>query len=403
MTPLFSRAALGAVIAVAAMSFAAAIVLSLAGDALGIRRSAGADGYSASAIGHKGLVQLLGKLDIPVVVSRSNSAERAQHGLLIIAEPAAGDDTARARLHDVLTSAAISLVVLPKWSGSVERGGAWLRSAHLVSPEEIAPVITALALDRSASLVRGAAALDWVSEPRGTPPVIREPQLLTTGGLTAMVADRSGNQLLGRVERDGGVLYVLSDPDALSNAGLRTPANARFMVELIDRLRAGGPVVIDETLHGYVRKPSLVHALLRFPLVLATVQMLVIAVFAVWAAIVRFGPRRAAPPPFAPGKDFLIRNTAALLHGGGHHAHALARYLALSVAAVRLALHAPALAAPAMTAWLERVRLVRGGRISLVELEREVAAAVAPARVVELADQVFRWRMEMTHGIDSRS
>jgi hypothetical protein len=114
--------------------------------------------------------------------------------------------------------------------------------------------------------------------------------------------------------------------------------------------------------------------------------------------MVRFGPRRAAPPPIAPGKDFLIRNTAALLHHGGHHAHALRRYLALSVAAVRHALHAPALPPGAMTAWLERVRAVRGGRIALSALERDVETADAPARVIEVAGAVYRWRMELTHG-----
>jgi hypothetical protein len=61
------------------------------------------------------------------------------------------------------------------------------------------------------------------------------------------------------------------------------------------------------------------------------------------------------------------------------------------------------LAPAAMTAWLERVRAVRGGTISLVELAQAVAAAATPVRVVEVADQVFRWRMEMTHGTDSRS
>ena len=85
------------------------------------------------------------------------------------------------------------------------------------------------------------------------------------------------------------------------------------------------------------------------------------------------------------------------------HAHALKRYLQLNVLAVRHALHAPSLAPAAMTAWLERVRALRGGSISLVEIEREVEAADTPARVVEVADRVFRWRMEMTDGADSRS
>jgi len=41
-----------------------------------------------------------------------------------------------------------------------------------------------------------------------------------------------------------------------------------------------------------------------------------------------------------------------------------------------------------MTAWLERVRGVRGGTISLVSIEQAVETADTPARVVEVADLV---------------
>ena len=399
----FSRTTLIVVIAVAAVSLGVAVALTIVGDELGDKRSAGVDGYSVSAIGHKGLVRLLEKLDVPVVVSRSNSGDKARHGLLIIAEPTVTDDASRERLTRLAASAPNTLVVLPKWFGSAERGKAWLSDARLLPVDEVTPVIDALELEHTATIERAHASRGWVADPGFTRPVIREPQLIATEGLGAIVADPAGNQLLGQTPRNGGTLTVLADPDVLSNFGLRSADNARFAIDLIDELRHDGLVVIDETMHGYAQQPSLVRTLFRFPLVLATLQVLVCAVLVVWAAMVRFGPRRAAPPPIAPGKDFLIRNTAALLHYGGHHAHALQRYLQLTVLAVRHALHAPALGPAAMTAWLERVRGVRGGQISLVGLERAVEEAATPARVVEVADQVFRWRMEMTHGTDSRS
>jgi uncharacterized protein DUF4350 len=399
----FSRTTLIVVIAVAAVSLGIAVALTIVGDDLGERRSAGVDGYSVSAIGHMGLVRLLEKLDVPVVVSRSDSGDKAKHGLLIIAEPAVADEASRERLARLVASAPTTLVVLPKWFGSAERGKIWIEDARLLPIDEITPVFDALALDKSATIERAHAPISWAAPAGVTRPVIREPQLIATEGLDAIVADPAGNQLLGRTEREGRTLTVLADPDVLNNFGLRSADNARFTINLIDELRHDGPVVIDETMHGYAQQPSLVRTLFRFPLVLATLQVLVCAVLVVWAAMVRFGPRREAPPPIAPGKDFLIRNTAALLHYGGHHAHALKRYLQLSIAAVRHALHAPALAPAAMTAWLERVRAVRGGKISLASLEQAVEAADTPARVVEVADQVFRWRMEMTHGTDSRS
>lgn len=398
MTAPLSRTAAIAVISVIAVSLATAAALTVLGDDVA-RGSAGVDSYSMSAIGHRGLVQLLEKLDIPVVVSRGDSAARAARGLLVIAEPAVGDDASRSRLIALLDDAPRVLLVLPKWYGSVERGKRWIRDVALLPGDEVEGVLHAAGV---AGSIRRAGPDDQLA-PGSTRPVVRQPQLIASDTLSEIVADRGDERLLGRIDRSGTALYVLSDPDVINNAGLRHPENARFIVELIDGLRDGGAVVIDETLHGYARAPSLSRALLGFPLVLATLQGLLCAALAVWAAMVRFGPRRAAPPPIAPGKDFLIRNTAALLHYGGHHGHALRRYLALTVAAVRHALHAPALPPAAMTDWLERVRAVRGGRISLIELERAVDDAASPARVVELADEVFRWRMEMTHGADDRS
>lgn len=403
MTHPFSRTTLIAVIGVAAVSLGVAVTLAVVGDDLSGKRSAGADGYSLSAIGHNGLVRLLEALDVPVVVSRSNSGDKARNGLLIVAEPTVTDAASRERLTSLVASAPRTLVVLPKWYGSVERGKIWLEDAGLIPVEEVAPVTEALGLEGAAIQRRQAPAV-WTTESGLVRPVIREPQVIATDGLEDMMRDAHGNVLLGSTTtEDDGELYVLADPDVLNNFGLHTADNARFAVELIDRLRRGGPVVLDETMHGYAQQPSLLRTLLRFPLVLATMQVLVCALLVVWAAMVRFGPRREAPPPIAPGKDFLVRNTAALLHYGGHHAHALRRYLQLTVAAVRHALHAPSLAPAAMTVWLEKVRRVRGGQISLVELERAVETADTPARVVEVADQVFRWRTEMIDGADSRS
>src|SRR6185295_10839854 len=355
-----------------------------------------------SAIGHRGLVRLLEKLDVPVVVSRNDSAARAEHGLLIIAEPVVTDGASRARLAALVGAARRVLVVLPKWYGSLERGKRWIDDAHLLPLRDVTAVLEALDLADHAEIHRAPIPVGDAA-PGGKRPVIREPQLIASSELSEILADLDGDRLLGKVERGDTALYVLSDPDVLSNFGLRRAENARFAFRLIDGLRDGGPVVIDETMHGYAHTPSLLHTLFEFPLVLATLQVLVCAVLLVWAAMVRFGPRREAPPPLAPGKDFLIRNTAALLHYGGHHAHALRRYLALTTAAVRHALHAPSLPPTAMTAWLERVRTARGGKISLGELEQAVETADSPAQVVEVADQVFRWRTEMTHGTERRS
>jgi hypothetical protein len=209
---------------------------------------------------------------------------------------------------------------------------------------------------------------------------------------------------------DDTELWILTDPGVINNVGLRTTDNAQFTIALLDHLRQGGPVVFDEVVHGFEQAPSLSRALLQFPLVLATLTAALCAILLLWAAVGRFGPPRAVPPAVPSGKDFLIRHTAALLHGGGHDVHALRRYLATTIQSVRHSLHAPRdLDQNALRTWLERVRQSRGGTIPLPELEREVADLAGAhgrgtgKRVVEVSARIHRWRLEMTHGHHNRT
>ncbi len=396
------------VVGVVAVSLAAAAGLTLFDEDLDSTKSAGADTFSLSAIGHRGLVDLLTKLDIPVVVSRADSAAKAANGVLVIAEPTLTDDASRRRFEALVAGSRRVLIVLPKWYGQVEQGRVWVDEVQLIPANEVQPVLDSLeisgSLERLQQPLRPGA---WIADDTlelGHQPLIREPQLVHSDGLADGLIAPDGSTLLGRlVTGQDTIHWLLTDPDILSNFGLRTPENAAVTIALLEDLRAGGPVVIDETLHGYARQPSLVRTMFQFPLVIGTLQVLACALLAVWAAMVRFGPRKWAPPPIAPGKDYLIKNTAALLVYCGHHQGSLRRYLQLAVTDVRHRLHAPSLVPTAMTAWLEGVRQRRGGTVSLLELETAVDTADSPERMVEVADRVYRWRKEMIDGSDSRT
>lgn len=384
---------------VVALSLATTIGLVLFGDDLGGPPDAGTDAYSRSALGHHGLVALLERAGIPVVISQARSAGRAGHGLLVLAEPSAvGDDGAR-RLSQLVLAAPRVLVVLPKWWGtaSPEHPG-WLDGVELLPADEVTDVLAALGFDRG-SLGRAAAPLvsDGVAIRHAPQSVASDP---TWDHPDLAVGDRAFI-----LEQPYGTtaLTLITDPDLLNNHGLDEAGNAARIVALIDRLRAGGPVVFDEVIHGHAREPGLWALLFRYPLVLATMQALLVAFALGLAARGRFGPPAAVPPPIAAGKDFLIAHTATLLRHGGHDAAMLRRYLVGTVAQVRTALHAPReLTGAALAAWLERIGLARQVTVPLSELEREVATVEADRahvkRAAAIAVRIHRWRQEMTLG-----
>jgi hypothetical protein len=403
VTNPFSKTTLWVVIGVAIVSLTVTVVLTIVGGDPE-HATAGPNGYSRSAIGHRALIELLEKLDVPVVVSRDASPLKAAHGLLVLAEPQLGDDKTD-RLGQLISSAQGNvLLVLPKWHGYAQAGEPWIDTAELEATDDVEKVAAAAGLE-TAKIERPFGAVRWRASEELVVPIVDKPQTIATSLVEGVVDDRIDHVLLGRFDHAGKTVWVLADPDVFSNFGLRHPENAQLAIRLIDRLRGDGPVVFDETVHGYAEAPSLLRVLFSFPIVLATIQVLICGLLAVWAAMVRFGPRRAAPPPLSPGKDFLIANTAALLRYGGHHVDALRSYFTASVADVKRALNAPAnLNGGALSAWLERIRAVRAGTISLPDLEHDVmSGSPAPQRVVELADRIYRWRMEMMHGSRNRS
>jgi hypothetical protein len=389
VTNPFGRGVTIALAGIAGLSLVGAVLLAIFGGELGERPSAGADGYSRSAIGHAGLIAALERLGVPVVRSRHDSAVKARGGLLIIAEPIVDPGTpAHAEaLAAMVADADRVLVVLPKWVGTqdpVRR--TWIADADLLPVEEVAPVLAAL--DIEAEVRRPAEAL----------PGLPAPQLLE--GDVQTYAGRGAHSLIAAVD---DAVWLVADPDLMNNHGLGRADNASTIIGLIEILRAGGPVVFDETLHGFRVETSPFRALFVPPLVFATLAALAAAALLLWAAMGRFGAPEPTAAAIAPGKDYLIRNTAALLRFGGHDAHALRRYLATAVAAVRQALHAPDLDDAALRAWLERLRADRGGAVPLAELERDVEALAAtrrpPARrVLDTAARIHRWRKELTHG-----
>ncbi len=405
----FSRRALVWLVSISVASFATWLVVGLIAPEPTEVDSAKADAYSRSAIGHRAFVELMRAQDVPVMVSRFDSGTRAgDQALLVVAEPRLDADTpARTRkLQQMLRSARRTLLVLPKWQGQEDdQHPGWLGRAELVPPTAVARALQDADIPASYALPAG----DGVLSCEGVPanPTLQRPQLLrpTSDQLTPLITCAGGWLLAEREDALGGTVWILSDPDVLANHGLGDGDNATVAWAVLGYARRPGQtVVLDETLHGHERAPSLWRELFTFPLAVASVQGAFVVAFLVWAGLGRFGAPLPAPSPLSAGKGVLVENTAALLRLGGHSAYTLGRYLESLKHEVARTLHAPAGLAPAEL----RDRLRRLGRRrrvteDLAALETSVTRlreerAPAPAAVLAIARRVHRWRQEMLGG-----
>jgi hypothetical protein len=407
----FSRRTVFWLIAVTVVSFGCAIGFAIFSEEVSTESGAGSHSFSRSAIGHKGIVELLRDHDIPVLVSEHGTAGKAKDSALVVAEPVLfeAEGNRAADLAAMVAAAPRALVVLPKWYGSPDpRDPDRIDSVALLPEDEVQPILDVFPV--GGGVVRPAARASVAWQASGLPidvapaPDLVGPQLMTSDAIQPVLWTEDGT-LLGIVDFDGTELWILSDPDLLSNHGLLRGDNATLALAVLDAVRgARGAVVFDETMHGFKSEPSLWRVLFEFPLVLATIQAMLAALLLLWAATGRFGKPVVAPPVIAPGKEFLIDNTAALLRFGGHAGHALRRYLQTTVQEVARLLHAPTgMDLNATARWLEQVAETRRVPIRLVDLEREVGEAgqarrERERRVVDTARRIYRWRQEMTHG-----
>ncbi|MGC3997610.1 MAG: hypothetical protein QM767_09005 [Anaeromyxobacter sp.] len=202
-------------------------------------------------------------------------------------------------------------------------------------------------------------------------------------------------------------VLVVADPDLIAHHGLGEGRNAEIAVGALLRLaRPGEAVVVDEILHGHEAQPSVAAEVFAFPLVLTTLQALGTALLLCGAAVAGFGRPRRAADGLAPGKTFLVENTAELLHAGGHVAEALTAYLRAAREEVLARVHPPPGESP--DAWLRRVEATRGQEGALAALEARVARLRRRRHGLEheairTARDIHRWREELTDGADWRS
>lgn len=412
---VMKRSTLRWIVGIGVVSFLGALLLSVFGPDMAPVRSDGNSSYSSSAIGHLAFAELLTRLDVPVISSRYGSAGRAgQRGVLVIAEPQdcpPGSPRAEA-LDEMLETAHNVLLVLPKWeAGQKGAPDGRVETIQLRPPraaqDPLAPLLEGVV--RRYPIVAGAP-LRPTRDTLGFQATLPLPvlQLVISAELEPLVSDSRGI-LLGAIVRDGTRVLVLSDPDVLCNAGLHLGDNAPFAIAAIEELRpSGGVVVIDETIHGFEREPSIWRELFSFPLVLFIAHGALLVALLLWAGMGRFGAPQREGLARAPGRQSLVGNTAELLRYRGQVGSALTKYYRGALTDARRALRAPTgLTQAELLDWLERMSERRGttdqvGALRKLVASREAAGSSA-AHMLAVAGRIHRWRTEILHGPASRT
>ena len=404
-TTVFSpRVILGWIAAVAA-TFALSIYLMAFGGGDTSRNAVGPSAFSRSAIGYAGLAELIGRLGITVVKGRSGDAREIGPGkLLIVAEPPLA--TAEEQGRFAFADADRVLVILPKWRGYRSRSHAgWIEDAALW-PTGVADqaIVKSGATGATARVVRPER---WTTNALGASPQLDAlVQVVRGGDLRPIVA--AGDQVLvgERIDR-GRRIWILSDPDMLSNQGAADGGQRRIRNPARQRI-AGAPGrgrFRRALVRGY-RAPSAnpLTLMFQFPFVIVTVQVMAAAALLLWATMARFGLPEPVSALLDAGKQGLVRNAANLLRYSGRPEIIVASYVRSTIRGTARQLRSPpGLDWRGLVAWLARVGTARGVAVDFPALVRraEDLATSKPesaAALVEIARDTYRWKQEILNG-----
>ncbi|UQZ90188.1 hypothetical protein C4J81_13650 [Deltaproteobacteria bacterium Smac51] len=409
---VFTPSTLALLLACALTLLALSVLLPAFDDAPVSRGSRSSPGsFSTSAIGHAGIYDVMRRLGRPVRRAVSNTlATVGSRGTLIVAEP----DLRLIKSEDGLRllSAPRLLLVLPKWRGfQDEDRPAWIGEVMPVA--NLNPQQTLALVAGQSWVIRKEWPKEWEGnelpfKPSGSGGLV---QLIRSKELRPVVGTEEA-MLVGEMREGRNRIWVLSDPDVMSNHGLGRGRNAAFMVTLLDALAAtdggGGaeaPIVFDETVHGFqAAQWSPMKLLFRFPFAVVTALVCAAALMMVLAGTGRFGVARRSKRALDFGKAGLIANGARLLDYAGHHEVILRGFIRLTVRSAAAALHAPGgLAGKNLIEWLDRVGRSRGLKTSCSDIMRDAfdkhgKNAGGLDRLYKNARKIYRWKGDILNG-----
>jgi hypothetical protein len=412
MKPTFSKSTVVMFIAAAAALFAISIIFAANEGSVAQGAGAGPGVKSTSAVGYAGLYDVLRRLDLPIASSaRSPLAEAGSRGTLIIAEP----------IMAYLTGGGYYpgkperlLFVLPKWSWVQDiNRPEWVSSMRPAPVTEAQSTLSAVAIDGSMVFRK------WVPDKWTTNIFPFDPALSGTiqmihpsDKMSTLVGDEEG-ALIAELKEGGQTIWILADPDVMSNRGISNGDNAAFMANLLTSLseignedfRGKKSIIFDETVHGFRAKDdSLLSMMLSFPFAIVTILACCSAIMLAAAGAGRFGVPQTPRPVLDFGKAQLIGNSARLLDYSGHHAVTLGRYARMTINEAARTLRAPeGMNGRELADWADRVGRSRNVSVTCSTILNEIespgtASRSDISRLVETARLAHKWKGEILNG-----
>jgi hypothetical protein len=322
---VFSARTVVLILAIGILGFIGTLVLGAYAPDLRSGRNGGAHALSTAATGFSGIVRLA------EATGRDPQITRDVHRLdtedLVVLTPEAAATNVAPALEQ--RGGKPTLLVLPKWLtvGDPDRTG-WVRHMGLKPAFEPNGVLApATRLETARHRSGGAPLVILPDLPQNIRFISPRPlQTVSSAGMIPLITDGQNRIVLGQLP--GQTLYVLADPDLLSNIGMADARQAASALDLLDWLNSNQAesIYFDVTLNGFGQSPSPLKLAFDPPFLAMTLAVAAAVLLAAWQGAVRFGSPRRRERAIAFGKAALIDNAAALVRKAGRHAMLGTRY-----------------------------------------------------------------------------
>lgn len=322
----FRPATILLVVATGILAFVAMLVLGAYGPNLSSGRNGGTHGLSNAATGFAGIVRLARETGRGALIVRNEQMLDTED--LVVLTPETGSTEMGSILGRRTTRP--TLVVMPKWNTTADpTHSGWVRARGLRpswDPERTLAPGHPLRVERRRS---GGKPLRTVASTAPAEMRFTAPGVLQTAsgpGIKPILTDEAGRPVL--VQFGDRPLYLLADPDLISNRGIADLRQARAALAMLDFLNStdAETVLFDVTLNGLGQTRSPLRLVFDPPFLAVTLAIAAAMLLAGLQAIARFGAPRHPERAIAFGKAALIDNAASLVRQARREAALGGRY-----------------------------------------------------------------------------